>query len=94
VTGFLPHERAWFDGIVESGWVDAMREVDLAPRRYTWWPGFPQAFPNNLGWRIDYQLLTPDLREAVRAASIHREPRFSDHAPLTIDYDLTIEAST
>ncbi len=91
ITGFLPSERAWFDAVVEQvGWIDAFREVDTAPKRYTWWSNFPGAFQNNLGWRIDYQLLTPGLAGSVRAASIYTDERFSDHAPLTIDYDMTL----
>jgi exodeoxyribonuclease-3 len=89
VTGFLPHERAWMDAVIEQvGWVDAFREVDREPKRYTWWSNWPAAFERNLGWRIDYQLVTPDLASFVRSASIYREERFSDHAPLTISYDL------
>ena len=90
VTGHLPHERAWMDTVVdEIGWVDAFRVVDKAPKRYTWWSGWPQAFPRNLGWRIDYQLISPSLSGKVRATSIYTAERFSDHAPVTIDYDLT-----
>ena len=91
VTGFLPHERAWMDGAIGLGWVDAFRQVDAEAKRYTWWPNWPGAFETNRGWRIDYQLVTPDLAPLVRAASIYRDERFSDHAPLTIDYDLTLE---
>lgn len=89
VTGHLPEERAWMDAVVdELGWVDAFREVDREPKRYTWWSNFQGAFERNLGWRIDYQLVTPDVAATVRAARIARTPRFSDHAPLTIEYDL------
>jgi len=91
VTGFLPNERAWFDAVVDgAGWVDAFRVVDREPKRYTWWSNFPKAFERNLGWRIDYQLVTPELAPLVRAASIYVAERFSDHAPLTIDYDLVL----
>jgi exodeoxyribonuclease-3 len=88
-TGFLPQERAWFDDVTRRvGWVDAFRVVNGQPKQYTWWSGWKGAWENNLGWRIDYQLITPDLGPAVRAAAIYRDERFSDHAPLTIDYDL------
>ena len=88
-TGFLPQERAWFDDVTDRvGWVDAFRVVNHEARQFSWWPNFPAAWERNLGWRIDYQLVTPDLAPAVRAASIYREERFSDHAPVTIDYDL------
>jgi exodeoxyribonuclease-3 len=88
-TGFLPDERRWFEDVVERvGWVDAFRVVNHEPRQFSWWPNWPNAFERNLGWRIDYQLVTPDLAPHVRAASIYRDERFSDHAPVTIDYDL------
>jgi exodeoxyribonuclease-3 len=88
-TGFLPQERAWFDDVVERvGWVDAFRVVNSETRQFTWWSGWKGAWENNLGWRIDYQLITPDLAPSVRAVSIYRDERFSDHAPVTIDYDL------
>ena len=88
VTGFLDRERAWFDDVVSRvGWVDAFRQVDTEPKRFTWWSGWKGAWENNLGWRIDYQLVTPDLAPKVRAASIYRDQRFSDHAPVTIDYE-------
>jgi exodeoxyribonuclease-3 len=88
-TGFLPQERAWFDDVTDRvGWVDAFRVVNHEARQFSWWPNFPAAWERNLGWRIDYQLVTPDLAPAVRTASIYREERFSDHAPVTIDYDL------
>ena len=88
-TGFLPQERAWFDDVTDRvGWVDAFRVVNNEARQFSWWPNFPAAWERNLGWRIDYQLVTPDLAPAVRAASIYRDERFSDHAPVTIDYDL------
>jgi exodeoxyribonuclease-3 len=88
-TGFLPQERAWFDDVIErAGWVDAFRAVNHAAKQYTWWSNFAAAWDRNLGWRIDYQLVTPNLADAVRRASIYRDERFSDHAPVTIDYDL------
>jgi exodeoxyribonuclease-3 len=87
-TGFLPQERAWFDDVIERvGWVDAFRAVNNEPRQYSWWSNFPGAWERNLGWRIDYQLVTPNVAPAIRAASIYRDERFSDHAPVTIDYD-------
>jgi exodeoxyribonuclease-3 len=89
VTGFLPQERAWMDDVIERvGFVDALRVVDKEAKRFTWWSGWKGAWEKNLGWRIDYQLITPDLAPRVRAATIYRDERFSDHAPVTIDYDL------
>jgi exodeoxyribonuclease-3 len=88
-SGFLPHERAWMDQLFDDiGFVDAFRVVNQAPEQYTWWSNRGQAWAKNVGWRIDYQVTSPTLRDAVRAASIYKDQRFSDHAPLTIDYDL------
>ena len=89
ITGFLPQERAWMDDVIDRvGWVDAFRVVNHLPKQFSWWSNFPAAWTRNLGWRIDYQLVTPSLAPAVRAASIYRDERFSDHAPVTIDYEL------
>ena len=90
VTGSLPEERAWMDALIERlGWVDAFRVVNQEAKQYTWWSNWPAAWERNLGWRIDYQMITPDLAPRVQRASIYKEARFSDHAPLTIDYDLS-----
>lgn len=91
ISGFFPHERAWIGRVFEDlGWVDAFRVADPAPKRFTWWSNFQNAFERNNGWRIDYHLISPELRDTVRSASIYREQRFSDHAPVTIDYELTL----
>ncbi|MCB1919219.1 MAG: exodeoxyribonuclease III [Candidatus Competibacteraceae bacterium] len=87
-SGFLPEERAWLDELFGPlGWVDAFRVVNPHPDQYTWWSNRGQAWAKNIGWRIDYQVITPNLAERVRAAAIYREERFSDHAPLIMDYD-------
>lgn len=86
--GFTPPERAWLDSLFDGrGFVDAFRAVNPGAGEYTWWSNRGQAWANNTGWRIDYQVASPALRSAVRRASIYKEQRFSDHAPLTIDYD-------
>lgn len=86
-SGFLPEERAWLDKIFDQkGFIDAFRAVNQEPDQYTWWSNRGQAWANNTGWRIDYQVVSPELVESVHRASIYREQRFSDHAPLTIDY--------
>lgn len=89
-SGFLPAERAWLDSLFkELSLLDAFRIINQQPEQYTWWSyRSPQAWYNNVGWRIDYQIITPGLGTAVRAATIYKEQRFSDHAPLIIDYDL------
>jgi exodeoxyribonuclease-3 len=88
-SGFLPEERAWLDELFgEVDYVDAFREVNAEPDQYTWWSNRGQAWAKNVGWRIDYQVLSPRLRGSVESATIYKQQRFSDHAPLTIDYDL------
>jgi exodeoxyribonuclease-3 len=90
-SGFLPEERAWLDLLFgEQGWVDAFRLVNQSPDEYTWWSNRGQAWAKNVGWRIDYQVISPGLRDLVRDAAIYRRKRFSDHAPLTLDYDLEL----
>ncbi|MEZ5498230.1 MAG: exodeoxyribonuclease III [Steroidobacteraceae bacterium] len=88
-SGFLPEERAWLDELIDDyGFVDAFRIVDQRPEQYTWWSNRGEAWSKNVGWRIDYQMVSPALRERVRRASIYKRSRFSDHAPLIIDYEL------
>jgi exodeoxyribonuclease-3 len=88
-SGFLPEERAWMDRLLgHLGWVDAFRVVNQQPEQYTWWSNRGRAWEKNVGWRIDYQIVTPALTPAVREASIYKHRRFSDHAPLTLDYAL------
>jgi len=90
-SGFLPEERAWLDKLFGPlGWVDAFRVVNQKADEYTWWSNRGQAWDNNVGWRIDYQVVTPGLRERIRDASIYRNKRFSDHAPLIVDYELDL----
>ena len=87
-SGFLPEERAWLDQLFgPMGWIDAFRVVNQSSDEYTWWSNRGQAWAKNVGWRIDYQVVTPGLRDCVRGAAIYRRKRFSDHAPLTVDYD-------
>ncbi len=89
VSGFLPDERAWMDVLLgRLGWIDAFRVVDRDAKEYTWWSNAPAAWDRNLGWRIDYQMITPGLAPRVKSAVIYKAARFSDHAPLQIDYDL------
>lgn len=89
-SGFLPEERTWLDRLIdEIGWVDAFRVVNQAPEQYTWWSQRSNARKTNAGWRIDYQLISPALKNKVLSATICSAPIFSDHAPLIIDYDCT-----
>jgi len=99
-SGCLAHERAWLNGMIadacgdgltaapDSGWIDTFRACKPEAVEYTWWSQRGAARANNVGWRIDYQLITPSLRSKIRSCAIHREPRFSDHAPYSVDYDL------
>ncbi len=88
-SGCLPEERAWLDLLFEQwGWVDAFRVLNHEKEQYTWWSERMKAWDKNVGWRIDYQVVTPGLRDKIKAVSIYRGQKFSDHAPLVIDYDL------
>ena len=90
-SGFLPKERAWLDWLFDQeGYVDAFRVLNQEPEQYTWWSARGQAWAKNVGWRIDYQVVTPALKERVLRTSIYKEERFSDHAPLVMDYDIEI----
>ena len=92
-SGFLPHERAWLDRVFdEVGWVDVFRRINPEPDQYTWWSNRGQAWAKNVGWRLDYMLCTPRVAALGTSASIYRDERFSDHAPLIIDFDTEIEA--
>ena len=89
--GFTPPERAWLDTLFDGrGFVDAFRAVNKQPGHYTWWSNRGRAWAKNVGWRIDYQVASVTLRDAILGAEIYKRRRFSDHAPLTIDYDWEI----
>ena len=86
-SGFLPEERAWLDQVLGSvGYVDAFREMNQQQGQYTWWSNRGRAWANNVGWRIDYQIITPGLKNKISSVEIYKNQRFSDHAPLIIDY--------
>ena len=88
-SGFLPEERAWMDALFDGGgYVDAFRQVCPGPDLYTWWSNRGQARANNVGWRIDYQVVSRSLAGCARRATIYKATRFSDHAPLVMDYAL------
>lgn len=90
-SGFLPEERAWLDTLFgEIGLVDVFRTLNQKEEQYTWWSQRGQAWAKNVGWRLDYQIATPGLAATARREHIHLEPRFSDHAPLVIDYDFRL----
>jgi exodeoxyribonuclease III len=87
-SGFLPEERAWLDDLFgRVRFVDAFRRVNSAAEQYTWWSNRGQAWAKNVGWRIDYQVVSPGFAARVERARIWKKSRFSDHAPLILDYD-------
>ncbi|HEY0178021.1 MAG TPA: exodeoxyribonuclease III [Dokdonella sp.] len=96
-SGCLPAERAWLNGLIADahgdgtpapahGWLDSFRALKPDAVEYTWWSNRGAARANNVGWRIDYQIVTPSLRDRLRACAVAPEPRFSDHAPYVVDY--------
>jgi exodeoxyribonuclease III len=90
-SGFLPEERQWLTQVFdEFGWVDVYRGLhpDTTGESYTWWSNRGQAWAKNVGWRIDYQIATPATAAKAMRTAIYKKLRFSDHAPLIIDYDL------
>ena len=90
-SGFLPEERAWLDTLFgRVGYLDVFREINQQEDQYTWWSNRGQAWAKNVGWRIDYHVASPGLEGKALRAGIYLKERFSDHAPLTIDYDLAI----
>ena len=90
-SGFLPEERAWMTALLdEIGLVDVFRTLNPHPEQYTWWSNRGQARAKNVGWRLDYHLATPAVAKLAKAEHIYLEQRFSDHAPVMIDYDFTL----
>jgi exodeoxyribonuclease-3 len=90
-SGFLPEERAWMTKLLtETGLVDVYRRLqpDTTEAAYTWWSNRGQAYSKNVGWRLDYHLATPGLAQLARSEAIYKAEKFSDHAPITVDYDL------
>ncbi|MFK7891387.1 MAG: exodeoxyribonuclease III [Granulosicoccus sp.] len=87
-SGFLPDERAWMTELFDKhGYADAFRQLPQKEHEYTWWSQRGQARANNVGWRIDYQIISDDLAPLVQRTRVYRDKMFSDHAPLIIDYD-------
>lgn len=90
-SGFLPEERAWLDTVFGPlEFVDAFRHLNKESDQYTWWSNRGKAREKNVGWRIDYQVVTPGLTETIESVMIYKDERFSDHAPLLIDYKYKI----
>ena len=92
-SGFLPEERAWMTKLLdETGLVDVYRHLqpDTTEACYTWWSNRGQAYTNNVGWRLDYHLATPDIAQLARSEAIYKGEKFSDHAPITVEYELKL----
>ena len=92
-SGFLPEERAWMSDLFERvGLVDVYRRLypEHEGEAYTWWSNRGQAWAKNVGWRIDYQLATPGIAGKAQVAGVYKDQRFSDHAPLIVDYDIAL----
>ena len=90
-SGFLPEERAWLTKLFdEVGFVDVFRRLNAKPDQYTWWSNRGQAWAKNVGWRLDYHIATAGLAKTAQREAIYLRKRFSDHAPLTIDYEWTL----
>ena len=88
VTGFLPEERAWIDKIVDMGYIDIFREYNQEPGQYTYWDQITRARDRNVGWRIDYFMISKEMRNLVTGASIHPEVMGSDHCPIELELKL------
>ena len=86
-SGFLPEERAWMDSFVESGFVDSFREFNHEANQYSWWSYRSNAREKNLGWRIDYNMLTEPLKNALKSATILPNVVHSDHCPVVVEVD-------
>jgi len=90
-SGFLPEEREWMTELFsQQQWFDAFRLLNQQEDQYTWWSNRGQAWAKNVGWRIDYQIISAGLKDKALSTSIYKDERFSDHAPLIIDYNFKI----
>ena len=90
-SGFLPEERAWMTRLLdEGGLVDVFRTLNPHPEQYTWWSARGQAWAKNVGWRLDYHLATPGLAATATREHIYTQQRFSDHAPVIVEYDFSL----
>ena len=89
VSGFLAHEREWFDTVFdEFGYIDAFRKVNIQKNQYTWWPEWAKGWRKSAGWRTDYQITTQAMNNLIVDGFIDFDTRFSDHAPLIMEYDV------
>lgn len=84
-SGFLPEERAWFDKYIDSGYTDAFREFNKKPHQYTWWSYRANARQKNLGWRIDYHIVTQEMKKYLKHSVILADVIHSDHCPVLLE---------
>ena len=92
-SGFLPEERAWMTRVLtDGGLVDVYRRLqpDATDAAYTWWSNRGQAYAKNVGWRLDYHLATPAVADKARREAIYKDQKFSDHAPITVEYEMSL----
>ncbi len=87
-SGFLPEEREWFDGFVASGFVDSFRHLNTEPHHYTWWSYRSGARSKNLGWRIDYNMVTENLTDKITRVAILPDAMHSDHCPVLLEINV------
>ncbi len=87
-SGFLPEERAWLSKLFRNGWVDVFRSLNKNENEFTWWAYWGNAWKGNIGWRIDYQIATPNIAEKAVNTYVYKDERFSDHAPLIVEYNI------
>ena len=91
-SGFLPEEREWIGKVIHTlGWTDMWRTLYPDNPGYTWWSNRGQAYAKDVGWRIDYQMVTPELAAKAVSAHVYKDEKFSDHAPLVVEYDYAAE---
>ena len=88
ISGFMPEERAGFGEFFEAGFIDTFRMLYPTEVKYSWWNQVTRARDRNIGWRLDYFLVSPDLREKVMAAEICTDVMGSDHCPISLTLDV------
>ena len=88
VSGFLPEERAWIDKIVDMGYIDIFREFNQSPQQYTYWDQITRARERNVGWRIDYFMISSEMKKMIRSATLHMEVMGSDHCPIELEINV------
>ncbi len=86
-SGFLPEEREWLSRFIDSGFVDSFRHFNQEPHNYTWWSFRANARSKNLGWRIDYEMVSKPIEPLMRRALILPQAKHSDHCPVTLEMD-------